>query len=244
MMKTFLLAIQFLTILPVRLHSELKEEDFKSIFIFFPIVGGCIGALLAGLSLLLGAIPHLAAAAVILSAYTILTGALHLDGLADSCDGIFGGKTKERRLEIMQDSHLGAFAAVAVSTVLVLKFAFLASVDPSQLWKVLILTPVFSRWAQGVACCGIKYARGDGKANFFFKSVNPKDVLIGGILSLMIFVFLLGIKGLILYFSALIPICLLIKFIEKQIGGMTGDTIGAVNEIAEISLIFIYLIIA
>jgi adenosylcobinamide-GDP ribazoletransferase len=238
-MKPFLLALQFLTILPVKFKSLVKEEDFRSIFIFFPIVGAGIGLLLCSLLFLLrGIMPHLAVVAVILAAYTVLTGALHLDGLADSCDGLFAGKTKERILEIMQDSRNGAYAAVGVSLDLILKFAFLVSLPPGLLWRMLILMPMFSRWVQGLACAQMPYARDKGKSNYFFKAASNRDVLIGAVFTLGVFLFLGGLRGLALFLAALLPVGLFIKWVEHRINGMTGDTVGATNEVAEISLLF------
>jgi adenosylcobinamide-GDP ribazoletransferase len=243
-MKKFLIALQFLTVLPVRIRSKVTDEDFRSVFAYFPLAGACIGLVLAVLAAALGvALPQLALAACVLAAYTIMTGALHLDGLADTCDGLFSGKPRDKILEIMRDSHIGTFGAVGVCTVLVLKFAFLASLPQVALWKMLILVPVFSRWTQGLVCSQCRYARSDGKANLFFQYATTKDAVIGGVFSLALFTILLGAHGLVVCFVALLPVVGFILSVDKTLGGMTGDTVGATSEIAEVSLLFFSLVL-
>jgi len=242
-MKTFLLALQFLTIIPLRLKSEIKAEDYRSIFLYFPLIGAVIGFLLCLLAWLLRGLPHLAVAALVLAFYTVITGALHVDGFADSCDGLLAGKTKQRRLEIMQDSHIGAYAAVGVSLLLILKFAFLASLTEMAFLKILFLMPMFSRWVQGLVCATSKYARAEGKSNFFFQAASQRDVWLGAVFCLILFFLLMRLKGLILFSMAVLPVGLWAKFVHGKIDGMTGDTIGAASEIAELGILFFSLIL-
>ncbi|MBF0571046.1 MAG: adenosylcobinamide-GDP ribazoletransferase [Candidatus Omnitrophica bacterium] len=242
-MKKLLLALQFLTILPIRTNVRFKEEDFKSVCAFFPLAGACIGLILAPLTFVMEPLPHLAMVASVLAVYIVMTGALHLDGLADTCDGFFSGKSKEQILEIMKDSRIGTFGAVGVCMALILKFAFIASFPKELLWKMFILVPVFSRWVQAMVCSHCMYARSDGKAKLFFKYANVKDTAMGAASSLLFIFILFGLKGIFVFLAALFPVALLIKFLEKKIDGMTGDTVGAVSEIAELSILFYGLIL-
>ncbi|MBF0594955.1 MAG: adenosylcobinamide-GDP ribazoletransferase [Candidatus Omnitrophica bacterium] len=242
-MNRLLIALQFLTILPIRTKALFREEDFKSVFAFFPAAGVFIGLIPAVLVLFLGSLPHLALVALVLAVYTVTTGALHIDGLADTCDGLFSGKPKEKILEIMRDSRIGTYGAVAVCLLLLLKFAFLSSLSGDVLWKMLILTPMFARWVQSVACAGSKYAREDGKAALFFKVASVKDVITGGIFSLAMFYVFFGVKGLVLACAAGLPAAIFIRFADQKIGGMTGDTVGAASEITELSVLFLCLVI-
>jgi len=241
-MKQFLLSLQFLTILPVKIKGQVLEEDYKGIFSYFPLVGACIGLLLALVSLILGCIPYVAMVACILCLSIVVTGALHIDGFADTCDGFFSGKPKDKILEIMQDSRIGTMGCVGICTILILKLTFLISLPHAYFCKVLILSLTYSRWAQGLACCLCKYARTSGKSNYFFKYVNTKDIVIGAIAALIIFLILAGLKGFCIFSLGLIPVLIFIKFSQSKIGGMTGDTLGATNEIAELSILFLGLI--
>ncbi len=242
-MRQFLIAIQFLTTLPVRIQGTWDEKDFKGILAYFPLVGACLGLVLALTAQVLAFMPPLAMVACVLACYVILTGALHIDGLADTCDGILSGRPKEKILEIMQDSRIGAMGSTAIGILLILKFAFVASLLQEGLWAMLIVMPVVGRWAQVLACCLSGYARADGKALYFFKYAHRNDIISGTLFSLGVTVLLLGIKGLFLFMLTVIPVIAFIKFVESKINGMTGDTVGATSEIAELAALFIGLII-
>ncbi len=242
-MKKFLLAIQFLTVFPVHIKTQVREEDYKGIFSYFPLVGACLGLLLAFFAFALGFMPHAAMVACIITLYIVMTGALHIDGFADTCDGFFSGKPKDRVLEIMHDSRIGTMGCVGLWVLLVLKFTFLIGLGHEFFWRLLIAVPVYSRWAQGVACHFSEYARGNGKSNYFFNNVTVNDIVFGGIFSIIIFLILVGLKGFLLFILGFIPVFLFMRFSQSRIGGMTGDTLGAANEIAEISILFFSLIL-
>ena len=131
---------------------------------------------------------------------------------------------------------------MGVCTLLILKLTFLISLPYQFLWKVLVLVVVYSRWTQGVACCLCAYARDNGKSNYFFKNVDIKDIVMGGVGSVIIFFLLIGLKGFLLFSLGLIPVLMFIKFSQRKIGGMTGDSVGATNEIAELTILFLSLI--
>ncbi|MBF0619298.1 MAG: adenosylcobinamide-GDP ribazoletransferase [Candidatus Omnitrophica bacterium] len=237
-MKKFWIALQFLTVLPVRMKEPFKEEDFKGLLSLFPAVGACIGVVPALVAACCTFLPHLALVALALAILTVITGALHIDGLADTCDGLFSGQPKDRMLEIMRDSRIGTFGAVGVCLLLLLKFAFLAGLPQDLLWKIFILMPVFARWIQSVACASCAYARTGGKAELFFKHAGIRDVVVGGVFSLALFQVFLGIPGIVLFGAAMLPAMLFIRFADRKLQGMTGDTVGAASEIAELSVLF------
>lgn len=238
-MAPLLIAIQFLTILPIKIKSGIKEADFGKSLIYFPVAGLGIGLLLFLAVFILNPLPVLLKAAIILIISIVITGGIHLDGFADTCDGFYGNKPKEKILEIMRDSRIGTMGAVGIFSIFLLKFVFLVSISPVFLWKALLLMSVFSRWSQTLACVSSKYARNEGKAKFFIEFAKKRDVILGGIFTLVLFILLAKLKGLLIFISSLLVVLLFIKYIKNKIGGMTGDTIGATNEIAEVVILLL-----
>ncbi len=245
-MKRFLIALQFLTIFPIKIKSEIKEKDFGASLLYFPLIGLLIGLLLSVSAILLSFLPFLPAllkGALILLISIITTGGIHLDGFADTCDGFYGNRPKEKILEIMKDSHIGTMGVIGVVSLLLLKFSLIVSFPAGFLWKALIMMSVFSRWFQVMACFSACYARQEGKAKYFIEYAGKKEVFIGGIFTLGLFLLLMQLKGVIIFFLSMLSVLLFLHYIRKKIGGMTGDTIGAVSEITEVSTLFSILIV-
>ena len=179
-----LIALQFLTIFPVKISAEggsapdgksdIKEKDFGASLLYFPLVGLLIGLILALSAFLLFPLPGIIKGATILIISIIITGGIHLDGFADTCDGFYGNKPKEKILEIMKDSHIGAMGVIGIVSLLLLKFSLIASFNERLLWKALILMVVFSRWVQVMACFSASYARQEGKAKYFLEYATKK----------------------------------------------------------------------
>src|SRR5438067_6590846 len=148
----FVAAVRFLTVLPVPGSTRVfdKDEDTPRLVIgceYFPLVGLLLALLLWLLVLVLAPfVPQLVLAALLVAALVILTGGLHLDGLMDSCDGLFGGRTRERKLEIMRDSRVGSFGVLGGVCILLLKFAFFASLETHVLYVALLCVLPVSRW--------------------------------------------------------------------------------------------------
>lgn len=241
--KRFLIALQFLTILPVKVKSKIMGEDFGKSLLYFPIIGALIGVILAVAAVFFGFLPNMVKAVLILITSVILTGGIHLDGFADTCDGFYGNRPKEKVLEIMRDSRIGVMAVAGLVTLLLLKFSLIASLPNEVLWKALIVMAVFSRWTQGLACGNSVYARKEGKAKYFIEYASKRDVFIGGLFSLALFILLMQIKGIILFLVSAPMIFLFLQYIKKKIGGMTGDTIGAASEVAEVLILLFFSII-
>jgi len=232
-MKRLLVALQFLTIFPIKVKQKVYDKDFGRSLLYFPLVGLLIGALLSLVILLFPFLPRPVSAAFILILSAIVTGGMHLDGFADTCDAISSGKDREKMLEIMRDSRIGAIGAVGLILLFLLKFSALASIRQDGLWRALIMTMTFSRWSQVLACNGSTYARETGKAKFFIEHVDRREAVIGGLFTLAIFFLSARLNGLMLFIASLLIIYGCINFLKKRIGGMTGDAIGATSEIAE-----------
>lgn len=233
-MKRLLIALQFLTILPFNIRKEIGAQDYGRSLIYFPAVGIIIGSALSVVSLSCGFLPVPVVAAIVLIASVLISGALHLDGFADTCDGFYGSKPKEETLRIMRDPRIGVMGVVGVTLLLLLKFSLIISLPRDVLWRSLIMICGFARWVQTIGCL-VPYARNEGKAEAFIKYARKKDIVIAGLFTIFVSCTLFGLKGIAIFFTSLIPALLFIHYAKARIGGMTGDTIGAVNEIAEVS---------
>ncbi|MEE8359392.1 MAG: adenosylcobinamide-GDP ribazoletransferase, partial [Candidatus Omnitrophota bacterium] len=203
-MKRFLLALKFLTIIPVpgKLGTYSPDNVGGSLR-YFPLVGALIGVILCLVAFAAGAMPGLAVAALLLAASFILTGGIHIDGFADTCDGLCSGKAKDGILKIMRDSHIGAMGTACVVIILFLKLSLIAAMPSDLLWRSLILMSIFSRWSQALSCAVSTYARKKGKAELFIANANHKDILVGGLFTLFIFFVLGGFGGIVVFSFAL-----------------------------------------
>lgn len=241
-MRKFFIALQFLTILPTKIR-DIEEREMGQSLAYFPLVGAIIG-LISVLILFVSSsvLPHQTTNALVLIILILITGGIHLDGFADTCDGFYAGKDKEKILGVMRDSHLGVMGAMGLMSILLLKFALLESISSNILWKSLIIMCVLGRWAQVLACYVSNYARDAGKAKSFIEYVSKRELFTSSLFSLALSIFLMGFKAIILFGILAPTILYFIKYLKKRIGGMTGDTIGAVNEVAEIGVLLFSLI--
>lgn len=236
-MRDFFAALQFLTILPIKIGPRAEEKTFGRSLSWFPFVGSLIGLAISLPVILFDILPQAVIAALIVAASVVITGGMHLDGFADTCDGLYGSSSRERALEIMRDSHIGTMATVGVTLLLILKFSVLASMPREIIVKSLILMAAFARWSQVLACFVSKYARGEGKAKHFIEYASGREIFISSIFIAALFIFLLGVKGAALFALSVLPIWVMINYIKVRIGGMTGDTIGAVSELSEAAVL-------
>jgi len=240
--KYFLIALQFLTILPVRIKSDIKETDCAHSLLYFPIVGGLIGLVLSISVFLFGFLPDMVMAVIVLAISVILTGGIHLDGFADTCDGFYGNRSRDEILRIMRDSRVGVMGVIGIVMLLLFKFSLIAAVPKVLLIKSLIMMTTFARWSQALSCLISNYARSEGKGRFFMENVNKKDIVAGGIFTLLLFLLVIGIKGLLIFGAGLLLTFLFVRHAKHKIDGMTGDTIGAVSEIAEASIFLLVIL--
>lgn len=244
-MNSFLVALQFLTIIPVKIRPQesISPKDFGRSLMWFPLVGAIIGIILAAVFNTSFMFPNIVRISLVLIFTFIITGGIHLDGFADTCDGLYGFSKKEKALQIMRDSHIGAIGAISLILLILFKFSLLASFRQDIFWTYLILMPTFARFMQSLACFSSKYAREEGKAKYFIEYAGIKEIVFGLIFTLVLFGLLLKINGPILFLISLALIYLMILYINKRIDGMTGDTIGAVSEVSETVFLFIGLLI-
>jgi len=236
-MKKFLIALQFLTTLPIKVKSKINPQELGQSLIYFPIVGALIGSILALCVFAFHFLPTLVVSILVLMISIVITGGIHLDGFADTCDGFYSTRNKVGTLKIMHDSHVGVMGVIGLACLILLKFTLFITIIQQNQWKTLIIMAVFARWAQSLACLISKYARSEGKAKHFVEFAGRKEIVIGGLFTLTLFLLLANFKGAVLFTIPLVLIILFINYVKRKIGGMTGDTIGATNEVAEILIL-------
>jgi adenosylcobinamide-GDP ribazoletransferase len=244
---SFLAALQFLTSIPVPLKRELSPAQLGRATTYFPIVGLIIGVILAVLNWLLYYIlPPSVINALLIAVLVIITGALHLDGFADTCDGIAGHKTVEERWRVMHDSRTGAFGVVGVVLLLLTKYVSLNNVPPEWITAVLIFMPVVSRWAIVYAIFVYPYARPEGLGTVYKNATRWPQFTVATIITFAaagaLFP-LFSYMGLILIFGIFVITTALAFYLKHKFAGLTGDTYGAINEIAEVTALLLVVLV-
>lgn len=228
-------AMQFLTVLPPVVRRAFSSHEMGAAVGLFPLPGLLIGLIVAGawlgLQLFVG---PLLAAVLALAIWVVLTGALHLDGLLDSCDGLLGGHTPERRLEIMRDHHIGAFALAGGALLLMLKCAALAELSASG-WRLLALAPVVARGGLSLAVVTQPYARLQGTGATLKAESGPAQAVLAAVLTVFIALTLGGWVGLAIACGTLLAQAAVVAFVRLKIPGLTGDCYGALVELGELA---------
>ena len=240
-MSSLLAALSFLTLFPARRPADVPQSAISNSRAWFPLVGLLLGLALVGIEW--GArlvFPVYLTAALLIAFLIIITRGLHLDGFMDTCDGLFGGQTPERRREIMRDSHVGAFAVVGVLGLLILKYGALLSVlslsVPGKEW-VLLLFPLCSRWAM-VLLLRFPYSRARGLGSSFHLGNNGIATIAAALMVSVAAILLGGIGGAVILVGVSLLALLLGQGMAKMLGGgLTGDTYGATNEITEVAVL-------
>lgn len=237
-MNGFLAALQFLTIIPLKQDSQ----KLARATIFFPFVGAFLGILLILLNNCLFIIfPEPLISLTLVSFLLVVTGALHLDGLADTIDGLFGGKNKEERLSIMRDSHRGTFGALGLIIIILFKITLLSLIPRSFKNFALFIMPILSRYAMVLAISLFPYAREDGKAKIFFEQKKIKTLLLASLGTFFLLSLTLKWVGVLSLFLTFIFTLIIGIFIKRAIEGLTGDTLGAISELNEaFVLLFVF----
>src|SRR5579859_6170616 len=238
-----LFAFTFLTTLPVGWLARARHWDSPGrMFSYFPLIGLTIGILVSGIAAisLLLPLPKDVAMFVALAAWVAFTGGLHLDGLADSCDGLLATVSAKRRLEIMADPRAGSWAVIGIVLVLLGKWAALRSLPPAAL----IIPPIVGRWSMVLAVAAFPNVKPSGLAAQFRVGFGRSQLLIASLMAIAFIValsFWLGER--IIFVIVIAPIAVLIigRWAAQRLGGgLTGDVYGALCEVVEL-LCLIYL---
>ncbi len=243
-MKNLLLALQFLTIIPVKIKGIGKGSLAKSL-IYFPLIGLLLGIALAVVNNLLQnlSFPEFSINIILVVLLMILTGGIHLDGLADSADAFLSRKNEDEMLAIMRDSHIGVMGVLALISVVLLKIAFLSSIGISSKIAALILICVLSRWSMVFAIFLFPYARKEGKAKVFFEGINLKIFVVAAIITSVLAFAAWKVKGLKVFTAVSIKSYTIQRFVNNKINGITGDTLGALCELNEAAALLLIIIL-
>ena len=238
-MKDFITALQFLTRVRIFSQTSWQEDSFSRSVPWFPLVGAVIGALLAGLNYIL--LPHidtLLRAVILVLAEILITGGLFCDGLMDTADGVFSGRSRERMLEIMKDSTVGSNAVIVFFCVFVLKIALYTVIAGNLLTMILFAMLIVTRCFLVISISCFPYARKEGIGGMFTK-YSKKYYLPMAIALLLIC--LLPLKFVPIYLAAIacfIYSYLVADYLVKVLGGLTGDTYGFIAETGNVVFIF------
>jgi adenosylcobinamide-GDP ribazoletransferase len=235
----FCTALRFLTVIPVRWQAERDGDYFQQSIYYFPLVGLLIGCGAMVLTTVAGPLlPPLVMAFVVLFYLSAISGFLHLDGVADSADGLLSARPREKSLEIMKDSRTGAMGVVMLVCVMLGKFAALSSLSLSLLLTASLVIPVAGRCAILVTMATMRYARPEGGIGGLFYSARARTAACIGS------VFLVAISVLVANWKFAGIVCLMVfltvfsfsSFCQKRLGGVTGDTLGATCELTEMAV--------
>ncbi|HYF64394.1 MAG TPA: adenosylcobinamide-GDP ribazoletransferase [Herpetosiphonaceae bacterium] len=228
-------ALRFLTILPVPGKPAMSEIALVRAMGTFPLAGAVIGGLTAGAwwgaTWLWGG---LAGSLCAVLTWGALTSGLHLDGIADSGDALFSWRSRERKLEIMKDSRIGTMGALALIGVVLLKWAFAATLGPVA-WRGLALAPIIGRWANLIGIFGFPPAAEGGLGRTFRDHTRRADFWWATATALLGAGLLAGWWGLLALGAAALGTLLAARWMVRSLGGLTGDTYGALCELAEVA---------
>jgi len=233
--KSILLMITFFTRIPLKIQTEFDDRDYKLGIIFLPIVGIIIGIGLVILKLFIFITSTYVVGLILTLFYLWISGGIHLDGLGDTLDGLLSGREKEKQLEIMKDSRLGTFGALGLIIVVV---AYILLLGEGSLASVLLM-PIVGKSSIMLSAYMSDYAKCEEGLGYKFVTLSDKNVRN----SAFAFAFVLGA---LLNYMLLIPMVLtfaltgiITKSIIKKIGGTTGDTLGFINEFAQIGFLLL-----
>ena len=224
--------------------SSISEAELGKASAFFPLVGVIVGggaALVFALLQLLLPVPAAVLCAIVFAAF--ITNGFHEDGLADAFDGFGGGWTKDRVLEIMRDSRIGTYGTLALIFLVIGKLTFLSALPQGQIWRWLIVAHIAARWTILPLCAWLPYARAEGQGKLVAKQVGALEITIGTVTLLATFLLIPWRPALaVLVVTSLLTLVSGLYF-RARLQGISGDCLGAANQIAEVGLYLTALIL-
>ena len=253
-MTEFLIGLQFLTRISIVVQTEWTEENFGRSVKYFPLIGAVVGiitaAIIGGLYFVTGGRLPIFTGALAFTLPIILTGGIHCDGFIDSVDGLFSGREREKILEIMKDSRVGAFGAVSLILLAALEISALVELIQISICAALIsicAAPIFSRLMMVVTIGIFPYARPEGMGKAFAKYTTRRTIIFAAVSTILILLplALIDMKNFLITLTALIISLMFTfyfgNFTVKKIGGVTGDIYGAVATLIELAVPIIFL---
>lgn len=242
-MGSFLLAVQFLTRIPVPFKVKYTSEKLAAGSVFFPLVGMLLGGIYYAAAVLgTLVLPSAAVAGVLIAVMFFLTGGLHLDGLADTMDGMASGRTGKAMLEIMKDSRSGAIGVVSVAVILIVRYSALASLRPAEILGGLLIAPVAGRIAMLAAMIFFGYAgNSDGLGKPFADNPKRFKFIVAVVYSLVFIWFFGGWQACIALGFALAIVMVWLLRVSRRLQGLNGDVYGASSELTETVYLVLYI---
>ena len=233
------LAFSFLTILPVIDTRPASEDTVAASFTWFPIVGFIIGAALVGEDWLLAHVfAQVIRSVLIVLSLTVITGAVHLDGLADTADAFGAGRDRERALDILRDSRVGTFGASAIFFDLTLKILALSTLAGNRRVAALLVAPMLARWAMlFIVATGLPYLRSSGAGSTLLTGCAGRGGCPYRIVTFFTFIIAILVGGPIALAVVAVVVFAIRAFYRRWLGGVTGDLIGACGELVEIAVL-------
>ena len=232
--KSFILMITFLTRIPIPMKFDFDTKDFVKGFIYFPIIGGIIGSTLIIPFVFYDYIPANVFAFLIIILYLLVVGGLHIDGVSDVFDGIFSARSKERMLEIMEDSRVGAFGVVGLIIYFFgMYIGLLEVVQMEQGILYVFLTPVIGRTMALMGAGFSSYAKEEGLGKSLVEGITTRMSIVL-ILSMCMIAFVISLSALVKVAVTIIIVLIITWRIHKILGGITGDVIGLLVEVSQV----------
>jgi adenosylcobinamide-GDP ribazoletransferase len=237
--KSFLAALQFLTLFPWPRRAERSADEIAAGAAFFPVIGLILGAVVVFVDWLLRPyLPPMLLAVVLVALLALLSRGFHLDGLADTFDGLGAGGPRERVLAVMDDPRAGVFGVVAVVFVILIKVAAVAALGAER-WRALLVAPMIARWAMVLFAYRSTAAR-QGLAALLLARMDGADVFFATVFSLVVATVFSGARGVaVLALAALVTLAAK-RYFHERLGGLTGDLFGAVAEISEAAALAVF----
>jgi len=240
----FLVALQFLTVVRLKKTLPFSETTLGRAGAFFPMVGLLLGVAVWGLDRSLSPfLPAPLSSVFLVAVLAVLSGGFHLDGLADSADGLLGSGERQRSLEIMKDSAIGTFGALALIAVVLLKIRSLDLLQGGYRGIALLLGPMLSRWACVVMAYSSRPARAEGLGARFVRGTQFREFGLASVFTLAVVFSLMEVLGLLVF----VPLAALILgftlYCNRRLGGVTGDTLGALGELVETAALCLFVLL-
>lgn len=242
---SFLAAFRFLTGIPLPWWREANRQEFSRSLAYYPIVGLVIGLLLAVLYYVFSPfLPRLAEAFVLVLGMVLISGGMHLDGLADTVDGIGAShKDHDKWRNVMHDSGIGAFGVIALILDILAKVVLLAVIKEDYIVPALVILSTAGRWTMLYSVYSYPYAR-DAGAGSELKEGTPLTALVAGTIFTIAIALIFGwLAGLMCFLAVWLANVAMARYARKKFGGLTGDIYGAINELAEVAVLAAMLII-
>lgn len=238
-------ALGFLTVCPVRASDNWTPETLGQSMVYYPLVGALIGFVLWLLFALLSLFFATSVVNVlILAGLVLLTGGLHLDGWSDTIDGLNGGYSRERILEIFKDSHVGAMAVIGVVLIVLLKYACLNEVSADRMLSTLVLMGTLSRYGMVQLASFSVYARASGGLGQpFVQGIRRSHFGYALLLTIVLVVAVGGWRGALMAGCVGLATLAYRLYFHRRLGGITGDILGASNEMSEALVLLLVTII-